>query len=114
MQLNIQSKRVDPDIAVLEMTGRITMGNDCLQVEWNSKQLLAENHKKLVFDMTNVSHVDSTGIGIIVMVAGRMKEAGGQLRLAGCNEHVEHVLRLTSIDTLVGIYPTTASALQDF
>jgi len=114
VQLTIQSKRVEPDIAILEMSGRITMGNDSLQVEWNSKQLIADNHKKLVFDLTNVSHVDSTGIGIIVMVAGRMKEAGGQLRLAGASEHVEKMLRLTSIDKIVGLYPTTNSAVQNF
>ncbi|HEY3928838.1 MAG TPA: STAS domain-containing protein [Candidatus Koribacter sp.] len=114
MQLNIQSKRVQPDIAILEMTGRITMGNDSLQIEWNSKQLIAENHKKLIFDMTKVSHVDSTGVGIIVMVAGRMKEVGGELRLAGCNEHVAKVLLLTSIDKIVGLYPTPEVAAKSF
>lgn len=114
MQLSIQSKRVEPDIAILEMSGHITMGNDCLQVEWNSKQLIAENQKKLIFDLTHVTHVDSTGIGIIVMVAGRTKEAGGQLRLAGCTEHVEKVLRMTSIDKIVDLYPTPELALQDF
>ena len=112
MQLSIETKRIAPDIAILAMNGRITMGNDCLQVEWNSKQLLGENVKKLIFDLTNVSHVDSTGIGIIVMMAGRVKEAGGQLRIAGTNEHVHKVLTLTSIDKLIPLYDTAEAATE--
>ncbi len=114
MPLTTQMKHLSPDIVVLEMAGSITMGNDCLQVEWQAKQALAEKQNKLIFDLGHVTHVDSTGIGIIVVVAGRMKEAGGNLRLAGCNGHVEKMLRLTSIDKIVPLYVDVDGAAKDF
>lgn len=114
MPLSIQSKQMQPDIVVLEMTGRITMGNDCRQVEWTTKKLVAENQKKVIFDLTGVTHIDSTGIGIIVMVAGQMKKAGGELRVAGANQHIEQLLKMTNVDQIVRLHPTTVAAATDF
>jgi len=114
MPLVIHSKQLQPDITVLEMTGKITMGNDCRQVEWTTKKLLAENQKKVIFDLAGVTHLDSTGIGIIVMVAGQMKKAGGELRLAAANEHIEQLLKMTNVDRIVGLHRTTAAAAAEF
>jgi len=114
MPLNIHTKHMQPDIVVLEMTGKITLGNDCQQVEWTTKKLVSEQQKKIIFDLSGISHVDSTGIGIIVMVAGQMKQAGGALRVAGANQHVEQMLKLTSVDQIVGLHPTIAAAASTF
>lgn len=114
MPLNIESKQVQADITVLEMTGRITMGNDCRQVEWTTRKLVAEDRKKIIFDLAGVTHIDSTGIGIIVMVAGQMKKAGGELRVAAANPHVEQLLRMTNVDQIVALHPTTVAAVVAF
>jgi anti-sigma B factor antagonist len=114
MPLTIEIKHLDPDIAVLEMSGKITLGNDCHQVEWTTEKLVSERRSKLVFDLTNINYVDSTGIGIIVMVAGKMKEAGGTLRVAGANKHVEHTLKMTSVDQIVPLHPTAVAAIAAF
>ena len=113
MPLTIQTRQLEPDIVVLEMTGRI-MGNDCRQVEWTAKRLLGENRKKIIFDFSGVTHLDSAGIGIIVMVAGHMKQAGGGLRVAAANEHVAHILKVTNVDRIVGLHPTTGAAAASF
>ena len=110
MPLVIQSKQMQPDITILEMTGRITMGNDCRQIEWTTKKLADENHRKIIFDLTGVTHIDSTGIGIIVMVAGQMKKAGGELRLAAANQHIEQLLKMTNVDQIVKLHSTTEAA----
>jgi anti-sigma B factor antagonist len=112
--LEIQTKHVPPDIVVLEITGKITIGRDCQHLEWTVDKLLQEKQKKIIFDLTGVSHVDSTGIGIIVMSAGKVKEAGGELRLAGVNSHVEHILKMTSINKVVAWNPTVTEAVVGF
>jgi len=114
MPLTIQTKHVEPDIVVLEMVGKITMGNDCRQVEWTTKKLVDETRKKLIFDLSGVTHLDSTGIGIIVAVAGQMKKAGGELRVAGANQHVDQILRMTSVDQIVGLHATADEAAAGF
>jgi anti-sigma B factor antagonist len=109
--LDIQTKHLPPDIVVLEITGRITIGRECKQLEWATDSLVREKQqKKIIFDLSGVTHIDSTGIGIIVMSAGQVKQAGGELRLAGANKHVDQVLKLTSVEKLVSSYPTLAEA----
>ena len=111
--LEIQTKNVDPDIVVLEMTGRITMGRDSKQLEWSTDNLVRDQKKKIVFDLSGVSHIDSTGIGIIVMSAGQIQQAGGKLRVCA-QGHVEGVLKVTNVDKVVDLYPTMAAATGNF
>ena len=113
--LEIQTKQLPPDIVVLEITGRITIGRECKQLEWGTDSLVREKQqKKIIFDLSGVTHIDSTGIGIIVMSAGQAKQAGGELRLAGANKHIEQVLKLTSLDKIVTWNPTVAEAAGGF
>jgi anti-sigma B factor antagonist len=112
--LEIQTKHLPPDIVVLEITGKITIGRDCQHLEWTTESLVKENRKKIIFDLTRVSHIDSTGIGIIVTSAGHVKEAGGELRLAGVNDHVEHILKMTNIDKVVAWNTTVTEAAGGF
>jgi anti-sigma B factor antagonist len=67
--LEIQTKQLQPDIVVLEITGRITIGRDSQHLEWAVDSLVREQRKKIIFDLTGVTHIDSTGIGIIMMSA---------------------------------------------
>src|SRR5579863_5316490 len=114
MPLTIHTKNMEPDIVVLEMAGKITMGNDCRQVEWTTRKLVEESRKKIIFDLSGITHLDSTGIGIIVAVAGQMRQAGGELRVAGATEHVEHILKMTNIHQIVGLHPSTSAAATGF
>jgi anti-anti-sigma factor len=109
--LEIQTKHLPPDIVVLEIKGRITIGRECKQLEWATDTLVRErNEKKIIFDLSGVTHLDSTGVGIIVMSAGIVKQAGGELRLAGANKHIDSVLKVTSMDKLVSWDATVTDA----
>ena len=113
--LEIQTKHLPPDIVVLEITGRITIGRECKQLEWATDSLVREKQqKKIIIDLSGVTHIDSTGIGIIVLSAGKAKEAGGELRLAGANKHIEQVLKLTSVDKIVRWNTTVSEAIVGF
>ena len=112
--LEIQTKHLPPDIVVLEIAGRITIGRDCKQLEWAADNLVREQRKKIILDLTGVTQIDSTGIGIIMMSAGQVKEAGGELRVAGATGHVEHVLKMTNVDQILRLHPTTVAAATGF
>jgi anti-sigma B factor antagonist len=112
--LKIQNRDVQPDIVVVEIAGRITLGTESKQLEWALESLIAEGRRKVIFELSNVTNVDSTGIGIIVMSAGRMKKAGGELRVAGASAHVEDVLKMTNVDQIVVLHPTTVAAASNF
>ena len=111
--LQVQTRNVDPDIVVLEVAGRITMGRDSKQLEWSTETLVRDNKKKVVFDLSGVTHIDSTGIGIIVACAGQLKQIGGKLHVCA-QGHVEEVLRLTSVDKVVDVHSSLAAAAAGF
>ncbi|MGA7079992.1 MAG: STAS domain-containing protein [Terriglobales bacterium] len=112
--LEIQTKQLAPDIVVLEIAGKITLGRESKQLEWAVESLLGEGRKKVIFDIAGVTNVDSTGIGIIVMSSGKLKKAGGELRVAGATAHVEEVMKMTNVDQIVGLHATTAAAATGF
>jgi anti-anti-sigma factor len=112
--LEIQNQQLPPDIVVLNIAGRITLGGESKQLDWAVDSLVSEGRKKVIFDLSKVTGVDSTGIGIIVMSAGKLKKAGGQLRVAGANPHIEEVLKMTNVDQIVGLHSTTAAAATGF
>ena len=112
--LKIEKKDMQADIVVLEIAGRITLGTDSKQLEWALESLIAEGRRKVIFDLSNVTNVDSTGIGIIVMSVGRMKKAGGELRVAGASAHVEDVLKMTNVNQIVVLHPTAVAAATNF
>jgi len=111
--LEIQTKHLQPDVVVMEITGRIT-GKECKQLESATEILVREKHKKIIFDLTGVTHIDSTGIAIIVASASQVKQGGGELRLTGANKHLEQILKTTNVDRLVASYPKAADAAAGF
>ena len=88
------------------------MGRDCQQVEWQIDDLLGGKQNKVVLDLSGLKQIDSTGVGIVVMCSGKLKKAGGELRIAGAGGMVDNVLKMTSIDQMVKFYPTAAAAAE--
>ena len=114
MILNIQKKRIEPDIMVIELEGKICLGNSAKELEWAVAELQKANEKKVIFDLSGVTMMDSTGIGIVAMCSGKMKKAGGELKVAGAKGVVEDVLKLTHMESIVGLHATTAEAVAGF
>jgi anti-sigma B factor antagonist len=114
MILTINRSQLEPDIDVLEMNGRIVLGNDSRAVEWKFDELLKENRKKVIFDLGHVTVLDSTGVGIVVMCYARLKKSGGALHIAGANGMVEQTLRMTNVDRLIELYPSVSEAAAAF
>ena len=112
--LSVEKTRLEPDVTVLAVAGRISIGRSAQQLEWEMDELVKGNQNKVILDLAGVSHVDSTGIGIIVLCSGKLKAAGGELRVAGASGLVDQVLRLTKIDNIVRMFPTRADAAAGF
>ena len=111
-ELTVQRRRVEPNVVLLEMAGKIVYGLECRQIERVIADLLKESEKKIIFDISRVQHLDSSGVGIIVMCSGKVKEAGGELRVAGAQGHVKAVLDITAVGRIVALCPTVSEALE--
>src|SRR5438105_3396421 len=63
----IERNKIEPDIVILQISGRITLGYECQDVEVAVEDLVRNGSKKVVFDLSGLEYIDSTGLGIIVM-----------------------------------------------
>ena len=112
--LNIQKKNVEPDITVVEVSGRLSIGRACQEVEWEIESLLKDQKTKVVLDLKDLQYIDSTGIGIIVMCYGKLKNLGGDLRVACPQGAVDDTIRLTRVNQMIHLFPTCAEATESF
>ena len=114
MILTVERKQIVPGIEILEMNGRIILGNSSREVELKLAEVLEEQAKKIIFDLSGVTAVDSTGIGILVVCQAKIIKAGGQLRIAGASGFVEETLKTTSVDKLLQLFPSVREAAAGF
>ena len=114
MMLQLHKNQLSPDLCQLEFVGKLLMGNEAKQVEWNVSELLVAGVKKIIFDLALVDGIDSTGVGVIVMCQAKLQKAGGSLRVAGAQGIVLETLQMTHVDRLVPMFPTAKEAAQDF
>jgi len=114
MILKLQKSQPAHDICQIDFTGKLMMGNDSRQVEWAVAELLAAGVKKIIFELSSLDSIDSTGVGIIVMCEGKVRKAGGEVRIAGSAGLVHDTLIMTHVDRLVRLFPSASEAAQDF
>ena len=69
---------------------------------------------KFVIDFTKTGYIDSSGLGVLVSLSKKIREQGGDLRLAGLNEDLQTLFELTKLDTLFSIAKTPEEALAAF
>jgi anti-sigma B factor antagonist len=114
MLVKIERESKKNDVTVLKIVGDVTLGRSSQELEWEVNKLVEEGKVKVVFDLTHVNRMDSCGIGIVALSAGKLRAAGGELRGAAANEFVKNVLQLTRMDSLVRLSPTVDESLTGF
>ena|SRR5215472_14040600 len=101
MLLRIETRRIEPGITVMELSGKISLGRESQQIEVLVQDLLRRNEKKIILDVSNVDHLDSTGIGILAYCFGTLNRNGGDMRIAGASGKVLHLLQITRLDAVL-------------
>lgn len=110
MILELTRARPKQGVTVVRMKGSIHSGPDCRRVEHEADELIQAKEMFVIFDLSQVTHIDSAAIGSIVRCFARLKSSGGFLRLAGCKGMIEASLKLTQLHKVLELYPTAADA----
>ena len=79
-----------------------------------TRRVAKRKSQKVVFDLSDVIYLDSSGVGILMMCHAKLKKAGGSLHIAGAQGMVEETLEITSVNKIVKLYPTAVEAAQAF
>ena len=112
MSVSIEHKEIAPATRVITISGMLLLGPGCAQLEELVPQLLASGARNLVFDLSGLTRIDSTGIGRFIDTYGRLKKSGGEMRLAGAAGPVRESFRLTRLDRVFSFYPTLDAACE--
>lgn len=107
------SIRDDGEITIVNVDGELIVGNR-QELKANVLDRLERGDRKFLIDFSDSSYIDSSGLGVLVSLSKKIREAGGALRLAGLNEDLRTLFELTKLDTLFQIADTRAAALSDF
>jgi anti-sigma B factor antagonist len=101
------------DVTVIRSEGQITVGNR-QELKAAVQAGLDGGARKFLVDCTATGYIDSSGLGALVTIAKRVREGGGQIRIAGLNDDLRALFELTKLDTLFAIFPTADEALQGY
>ena len=105
MQTQANTRQIEPDITVVALTGRLSLGNTLYSMEGSILKLITGGSRKLVIDLTELKYIDSAAIGVLLGCHGEMGKAGGRMRLAGANGAVEESFRIVRLEQVVPLDP---------
>jgi len=102
------------DIKILELVGKITIGEGDVQLRQLVNDVLEGGAKKIIMDMGKVKYIDSSGIGELVACYTTITNRGGSLRLSNLHSKIYSLLQLTALVSVFEIYDSTEDAIQSF
>jgi len=100
-------------VAVLQVEGQLIVGNR-QELKDLVQTALDQGERRLLIDFSRTGYIDSSGLGALVSISRKIREAGGELRLSGLNEDLRSLFELTKLDTLFAIAETPQQALASF
>ena len=101
-------------VTVVKVEGQMIVGNRQELKDLVFRRRWTGVSAGLLIDFSRTGYIDSSGLGALVSISKRVREAGGELRLSGLNEDLRSLFELTKLDTLFAIAETPQQALASF
>lgn len=112
-ELNINERQAG-DVTVLDMSGKITIGEGSVALRTAIRRLLEEGKKRILLNLAGVSYIDSSGIGELVSSYTAINKEAGQLKLLNLTQKLRDLLTITKLLTVFDVYEKEADALNSF
>lgn len=112
MQLKLNTRTVD-GILVVDCAGRIVFGEESAYLRDTVKKQIADN-KRVVLNLSEVSYIDSGGLGTLVALYTTARNSGGSIKLASLTQRVGDLLQVTKLVTIFEVYDNEQQALDSF
>ena len=113
MALAIASREVD-GVIVLDLSGRITLGEGSVQLRDAIRDLIGKGQKHILLDLGEVNYIDSSGLGELVSAYTTSKNQGATLKLANLTKRFRELLNITKLVTIFETYDNVDDAVKSF
>ena len=112
-ELNI-SERQAGDVAILDLNGKITIGEGSVALRSAIRRLLGEGKSKILLNLGQVGYIDSSGIGELVSSFTTVNRENGQLKLLNLTQKVQDLLAITKLLTVFDTFDSESDALNSY
>ena len=113
MSIKASTRQVD-EITVVDLSGRITLGEGSTVLRDTVRELLGRGQKKILLNLGDVTYIDSSGIGELVSGFTTVANQGGQLKLLNLTKKVHDLLQITKLYTVFEVHNEEAAAIRSF
>jgi anti-sigma B factor antagonist len=113
MSAKLNTRQVG-DVTVIDVSGRITLGEGSSVIRDEVRALTDKGHKKVLLNLGDVTYIDSSGIGELVSGYTTMTNASGSLKLLNLTKRVKDLLQITKLYTVFDVYEDEAHAVRSF
>jgi len=111
--LKISNREVE-GVGVVELAGRIVLGEESSAMREQIKSMLAGGQKKIVLNLSNVTYIDSAGLGALVAAHHSARSQGAALKLAHLGAKFQEILQVTKLLTVFEVHDSEAAAVRSF
>jgi len=102
------------DVHVLDISGKITLGEATRTIRHTVSDLLVNGGRKIVLNLTDVNYIDSSGVGELVRTHTTVTREGKQLKLLNLTKKIREILVITRLLTVFQVYESEQAALASF
>lgn len=113
MALQIHTREI-ARVTILDVHGRIVLGDEIEDLRNSVRQLVADGKKKIILNLADVDYIDSSGVGELVGCFTAVRNAGGELKLLKLSQKVQDVLYVTKLYTVFDIRDDEFTAVKSF
>lgn len=113
MSVKLTTRQVG-DVTVIDVAGRITLGEGSSALREALRDLVSKNQKKILLNLGEVNYIDSSGIGELVSGFTTVTNSGGMLKLLNLNKRVKDLLQITKLYTVFDVHEDEAGAIRSF
>jgi anti-sigma B factor antagonist len=110
----ISSTRQVDGVTIVDLSGRITLGEGSVTLKDTVHDLLSKGLKRILLNLGAVTYIDSSGIGALVSALTTAKNQGGELKLLNVTKRVHDLLQITKLHALFDVKNDEAAAVQSF
>ena len=106
--------RLDTGVAVIEFTGKVTLGQGAAFLRESITQTLADGYRNILLDLEHVTYIDSAGLGELVNCSKIARRQGADIRLVNLQKKINDLLQITKLTTLFQTFEDEYEAVRSF
>ena len=108
------SERQAGDVTIVDLSGKVTIGEGSVALRTAIRRLLGEGKSKILLNLGGVGYIDSSGIGELVSSFTAVNKEGGTLKLLNLTQKIQDLLAITKLLTVFDVFEDEAEALSSY